>query len=178
MQINVSVTDVDLSSVIGECREYDMEGDYVGTGAKTLGDAVAAQIAADMKRDESYASLRKRVLDIRNEEIREQIKPNVAKAIEGNIQKTDEWGQAVGNSTTLHALIVKEVNDYLKRKVGDSYRSGSKTVIEKFVEDAVDKVVKRELAEVIVEEKAKVVAAVRAKAADLIATAVKEGVGR
>jgi hypothetical protein len=178
MQINVSVTDVDLTSVVGEWAEYDVEGDYVGTGAKTLADAIAVQVAADLKRDDSYPGLKKKILDIRNEEIREQIKPIVAKAIEGNIQKTDEWGQPVGQSTSLHALIVKQVNDYLTSMVGDSYRGNRQTAVQKFVDDAVEKVVKRELAEAIAEEKAKVVAAVRAKAAELIATAVKEGVGR
>ena len=38
--------------------------------------------------------------------------------------------------------------------------------------------VKKELAEAMADEKAKVVAAVRAKAAELIAQAVKEGIGR
>lgn len=178
MNINITVSEVDLTSVIGEWSHYDVEGDYVGTGPKTLGDAVAAQIAADLKRDEGYPGLKSKVMEVRNDEIREQIKPIVAKAIEGNIQKTNEWGQPVGQSTTLHELIVKEVNDYLKRKVSDGYRSGNQTVIEKFVQDAVDKVVKKELAEAIVDEKTKVVAAVRAKAAELVAAAVREGIGR
>lgn len=178
MNINITVSEVDLTAVIGECPQYDTDGEYMGAGTRTLGDAVAAQIALDLKRDDQYPGLRSRVIDIRSDEIREQIKPIVTKAIEGNIQKTDEWGQPVGNSTTLHALIVKEVNDYLKRKVDGSYRSDGKTVVQKFVEEAVDKVVKRELAEAIAEEKAKVVVAVRAKAAELIAAAVKEGIGR
>lgn len=178
MEIKVSVDNVDLSSVIGESGRYDEDGDYVGAGPKTLGEAVAAQIAADLKRNDQYPGLKQKVMDVRNEEIREQIRPIVAAAIEGNVQKTNEWGQPVGQATTLHALIVKEVNDYLKRKVSDGYRSSNQTVIEKFVQDAVDKVVKTELAEAIAEEKTKVVAAVRAKAADLIAEAVKQGIGR
>lgn len=177
MEIKIAVESVDLTSVIGEWREYDVEGDYVGTGEKTLGDAVAAQIAADLKRDEGYSTLRRRVMELRDQEIRTQIAPIVAKAIEDPVQRTNEYGRPVGEPTTLTELIVKEVHAYLTRR-SDQYRSGSQTVVEKFVADAVDKVVKRELAEVIVEEKAKVVAAVRAKAAELIAQAVKEGVGR
>ena len=57
------------------------------------------------------------------------------------------------------------------------YGRGS-TLAQRIVAEAIGSAFTRELAAAIADEKAKVVAAVRAKAAELIADAVKQGVGK
>jgi len=173
MNIDVTVSEVDLASEVG--TRYDNDGDQV---PMTLADKVAARIAADLRKDQSYGDLRREVLQLRTEEVRRQLEPIVAEAISGELVQTNQFGDPMGKPTTLRELILKEVGAYLKRQHESGYRSTGQTVVQKFVQDAVDTVIKKELAEAIVEEKAKVVAAVRAAAADLIADAVKQGVGR
>lgn len=173
MNINVTVDGVDLNSELD--YGYDDEG---GRVAKTLGAEVARRIANDLMRSDEYSGLRREVAVLREEEIRAQLKPFVTSALEKGVQKTNGFGEPTGEPTTLRELILAEFNKYLTSKVDSSYRSNGQTVVQKFVTDAVEQVVKKELAAAIAEEKAKVVAAVRAKAAELIAQAVKEGVGR
>jgi hypothetical protein len=169
MQITVQVSNVDLATVIHE-TEYG--------ASQTLADAIAEQVAHDLRKDEEWNPLRKRVLDIQTEEIHEQIRPIVAAAITEPIQRTNEYGRPIGEAITLAELIAKEVKAYLTQPTGDNYSRNRIPRVQQFIAEAVDKALKAELAEVIKEEKAKVVAAVRAKAADLIATAVREGIGR
>lgn len=176
MEIKVSVENVDLTSVVGQHRARDEDGDYV-LEPQTLGQAVAAQIADDLMRTDNYKGLKGTVLDLREQEIREQLRPIVAAAIEGPVQKTNSYGEPYGETTTLRALIIAEVEKLLKEPA-DRYNRDKGTWLSDLVREQVDKALRAELADVLKEEKAKVVAAVRAKAADLIATAVKEGVGR
>lgn len=178
MQINITVSDVDLTSVIGETHGYDADGEYTGRVPQTLGDAVAAKIAEDLKRDETYKALKRQVMELREAEVRAQLKPIVEAAIAAPVQRTDGYGAPTGEPITLTSLIMAEVQQYLNRRVGSGYNSPSTTFVQKFVKEAVDNAIKKELAEAIVEEKAKVVATVRAKAAELIADAVRQGIGR
>lgn len=177
MDINITVENVDLTSVIpGKTRVYDPDTEEYGYTERTVGEAVALHLAEALMRTDEYQSLKKRVLEIRDEEIRERVKPVVEKAISAPIQQTNHYGQPSGPATTLEEVIVKEAQNYLNKR--DGYGDRSVSVVQKFIDAAVEKTIKTELAAVLVEEKAKVVAAVRAKAADLIAQAVKEGIGR
>jgi len=175
MQIKVDVSNISLDSVIGTHYTQTDEDTYRDE-PETLADAVAAQIALALQADDEFKTLRARVLDLRNEEIREQVKPIVAAAIAAPVQRTNSYGNPVGEPVPMTELIVKEVHDYLGKR--DSYARDSQTVVQKLIREQVDLALKNELKDAIADEKAKVVAAVRAKAADLIATAVREGVGR
>ncbi len=180
MEINVTVEGIDgidMKTVIGETRAWDDEHDAYRTKELTIGEVVAARVTAELTKDESYPGLRKQFLAIRDEEIREAVKPIVEQVILAPVQRTNEYGEATGETTTLRALVVAETKKVLALKA-DSYGRGSETVLQKFVRDEISAAFKKELAEVLAEEKAKVVAAVRAKAADLIADAVKQGIGR
>lgn len=174
MDITVNVDNVDLNSIVGEHYTQTGEEDW-HREPQTLGQAVAVKIAEDLKRDEGYRTLKQQVLDRRDEEVREQVKPVVAAAIAASVQPTNTFGQPIGDPVSLTDLIVKEAREALTKRA--DYGRGP-TLLEKVVAEAVDKAIRKELTDVIAEEKAKVVAAVRAKAAELIATAVKEGVGR
>lgn len=174
MNINVDVTDISLDSQVGTHRVYDGEGGY-DSAPLTLGEAVADRIAERLTKDDRYPTLRDEVLQLRKEEVLRRLEPIVTEAINRPVQRTNTFGDVVGGPTSLTDLIVKEARDYLSKSDGYSNRE---TVLQKTVREAVDKAIKKELAAVVAEEKEKVVAAVRAKAAELIAEAVKQGVGR
>jgi hypothetical protein len=176
MNINVDVTDISLDSEVGTRKVYDGDGVYDGHEPQTLGQAVAEDIANRLVKDDRYKRLRDEVFELRKEETRRQLEPIVAAAIAAPIQRTNTYGQPYGEPVTMTELIIQETRDFLGKV--DSYRREDGTVVQKAIREAVSKTIRAELAEVIAEEKAKVVAAVRAKAAELIADAVKEGIGR
>jgi hypothetical protein len=177
MEITVNVDKVDLDTVIaGQVRDYDGDGEYVGSHQETIGDAVVRKVAADLCR-ESKHEMQGRVVQIRDAEIRAQVAPLITAAVESGIQMTNRYGEAVGGTTTLRELIVKEANAFLT-KPHDQYGRSGERVIDRLIRDAIQQEIAGELSKAIAEEKAKVVAAVRAKAAELIAQAVKEGIGR
>lgn len=170
--LNIAIDGLDLNTIVG--------ADY-HDGAITLGDAIVKAAVHQLTKDQDYrgvsTDLARRVAAIRDETIREQITPVITEAINAEIQQTNQWGEPTGKGrTTLRALIVERANEFFTRKLGD-YRD-QRTAASQLVTDAVDRALKQELTSAIADEKAKVVAAVRAKAAELIATAVKEGVGR
>lgn len=177
MDIKVEVGPIDLNTVIGEHRIYDDEEDGYRTEPVTIGQAVAKQVFADLKRDTHYGALQREVLSLRTEEIRAQLEPIVRAAIDQPMRKTNTYGEPTGEPTTLRALIVAEVEALLKRPA-DQYSREKGTWLQALIREQVDKALRAELAEVLKEEKEKVVAAVRGKAAELIAEAVKAGIGR
>lgn len=180
MNINVTVADIDgidLTTVVGERTRYDHDLEESVSQDVTLGDEVAKRITARLTKDDEYPGLRKRFLDIRDEEIRKAIEPIVTEAISGEIHKTNTYGEPTGQTTTIRELIMAEAKAYVT-KSADSYNRGGETVLQKWVREQIATAFAKELATVMAEEKAKVVAAVRTKAADLIAEAVKQGIGR
>jgi len=179
MQINVSVEDIksiDLSTPVETRYLYDADGEREECEV-TLGHLVADRVTAALRQDDSWGGVKKRFLDIRDEEIRAAVQPIVAEALAGPIQKTNGYGEPTGTATSIRELIMEEASALLT-KPADSYGRGRETVLQQFVRKEISVAFTKELAAVVAEEKAKVVAAVRAKAADLIADAVKQGVGR
>lgn len=176
MNIDVTVSNVDMASVVGTHRVHDPEDGYY-QAPMTLGDAVAKEIAEDLKKDKDYPGLARRVKEIRDEEIRALIRPTIEAAIQAPIQKTNTYGEPTGQTTSLTELIVHEAQKYLTTPA-DQYNRDRGTVLQKMVREEIGAAFKRELAAVIADEKAKVVAAVQAQAAELIAEAVRQGVGR
>lgn len=179
MQINVSVEDIesiDLTTPIETRTRHDEEGDPEEYEV-TLGHLIADKVTAALKKDDSWGGIKKRFLEIRDEEIREAVKPIVKDAIERPIVKTNTYGEPTGTTTTLTEVIVAEANKLLSERDGYGGHRGA-TFTQKIANEAVGRAFESELAKVLADEKAKVVAAVRAKAADLIADAVKQGVGR
>jgi hypothetical protein len=180
MEINVNVEGVealDLTTVIAQRVRYDEDGERDVTTDITLGERVAVLVAAKLTKEEEWGGLRKRYLDIRSEVIREQVAPIVTEAISGPIQKTNHYGEPTSGTTTLRELIMAEVSTVINQKA-DRHSSSGQTMLQRNISQAVKTILEKELSEVFAAEKAKVVAAVRAKAADLIADAVKQGIGR
>lgn len=170
MQINVTVEGieaVDLNTPV-----VNVESDEPVTLADVIADRAVRSLVYEDGRD-----LRRRITEIRDEEIRAAALPMVTAAIEAGIQQTNRWGEPDGQPTSLRELILKEAKDLISRPA-DNYDRKKGTVLEKVVREAVDRTIRAELGAVLAEEKAKVVAAVQAQAAELIAEAVKKGLGR
>lgn len=178
LQINVTVDGVDgidLATVVGTRSRYDHDIEETVSEDLTLGDEVAKRITKLLTKDDAWDGLRKRFLAIRDEEIRAAIKPIVEEAVIGAIELTNGYGERSGQTTTIRELVMAEAKKQFTER--SDYGRGS-TLAQRIVTEQTNQAFARELLAEITEEKAKVVAAVRAKAADLIATAVKEGVGR
>ena len=178
MQINVTVDGleaVDLSTELGqEIELVDSEtGEYV-THGRTLGDHVVERLVAQVARDPEYQALRRRVAQVRTEMIREALAPMLVHALNGPVQRTDGFGQATGEPTTLREMIVAEFRDAIKMKDGFG-RTRTDSPIVKLIRDEISVAFRNELAGVIAAEKEKVVKKVRDSAADMIAKAATAG---
>lgn len=172
MQITVNVTEVDLNSVVGE--RYDDDGDR--RVPQTLGEAIVREAAAILARSPDYEDVRASVRRIRTEEIHTVVAKEVEAALTEPVNPTDQWGQTTGKPTTLRAEIARIAQKAVEPRPRGSY--GDPPALERIIREEVDRALAAELSKVVADEKAKVVAAVRAKAAELIAQAVKEGIGR
>lgn len=175
--LNITITDLSLDTVIGQ--HYGGED---GGSPMVLLDAIVeaatTRIIKDADGREIYGGLRKRVDAVRDVEIRKRVAAEVDAVFAQPFQATNSFGEARGEPITMRAIIADAVKDWFTKDVQTNYREGKRTAASEFVKAAVDAALKKELAAVILEEKAKVVAAVQAKAAELIAEAVKQGLGR
>jgi hypothetical protein len=179
VQINVTVEDIesiDLTTPIETRRRYNDDTEEYEEREVTIGHLVANQVTAHLTRDDNWGGIKRKFLEIRNEEIRKAVEPLVTEAISGPITKTNVYGEPSGETTTIRELIMAEAKTLLT-KSADQYNRNSETVLQKVVREQISAAFTKELAAVLAEEKAKVVAAVRAKGAELIAEAVKQGLG-
>lgn len=165
MQIEVKVLEARLDDVVHEENDYRHE--------VTLGDLVVQAMIRNLVGGEPYGDLRRRIVAIRDDEIRDQVRPLLEAELQAGIQQTNEYGEPTGKPAKLRDLLVQEARQVLTRK--DTNRGG--TLVEQIVRAEVQKAMREELTEAIKVEREKVVAAVRAEAADLIAQAVKRGLG-
>lgn len=129
----------------------------------------ARQLLGSLERD-ARGDLLRRVKDIRDEVIREQIEPLVREAIEKPIQKTDGFGNVLGEPTTLAELIQKQVTEALHLPPkGSGTRTAS--LLNQVIAENVNRELTTELKGVVNEAKAKVIEAVQAKGAEFLAQA-------
>lgn len=131
MKITINVDEVSLTSAIeatyGQGVEHGSDGspepgDYYVNGHRTLGDLVAAQMLVKLTTDERYHDLRRRITEIRDEEIRAAVRPLVLAAIQNPSPQTNAFGEPTGATVGLRELIVKEARETLKR--GNDYGRG------------------------------------------------------
>lgn len=171
MNIEVNVTEVDLSTVIDGYYNHE-------DGAPTiLADRVAEQLVRQARQnDEDWKTLRKRILSIRDEEIRKLVLPAITEAFEKPIQKTNTYGEPYGEPVTLREVVVEEARRILKGAGSNSLSDRDKPLARQLINQMVVKELRAELADAIKAEREKVVAAVREQAAQLITEAVTKGV--
>lgn len=122
MEIKVVIDEVTLDTVVGDVVRYDEDGDAYTDGHATVADKVAQLITQEVIKSPSWAPLCDRVTRIRDEEIREAVKPVIQEALQRPIKRTNWYGEPNGSDTTLSEIIVDEAKKTFT-EVKDSYRS-------------------------------------------------------
>jgi len=145
LNITVSIDETSLATVIDQVTVIDEDGDEYEIGGRTLGDAVAGIIAAHLLKETEYIrGIRETISAIREDEIRQAIRPRVEEALALPIPQTNTYGEPTGKSLTLLELIVKQVGAVLGEKA-DKYRSESPTVLQKTIRVEVERALKDEV---------------------------------
>lgn len=158
-------------------RTLDSEGPYQHpvTVEELVLDAAVAQlvrgIGADERRD-----LRGRAQKITNDVIREQVEPIVRAAIEQPFQPTDTFGNARGEPTSLHEMVLDVATKILTQRKQSTGRDPQRSFVEQVVHDQVTKALGAELTAAIEQAKAEVAAAVKDAAAGAIAQAITRAI--
>ncbi|MDQ1041549.1 hypothetical protein QFZ75_008051 [Streptomyces sp. V3I8] len=162
MDINVTVSDITLESVVTKSMSWDAdEGEMVETGDHVrVGDLVAAEIVKKAVADDRYPRLKEQVLEVRKEVIREKVGPMVDEALAGTVRRTNEWGEAKGPEVTFREMVVSEVKSAIGQRHNQHNRG---TVLEVAVRAEVQKHVDVAVAEEV------------AKLSDLVREEVAKG---
>lgn len=147
MNITVTVDDVTLDALVHE--GYDGDGWTVG---QEIARQALKKLTAD--RDGSWDSVRSRVDRIKDEEIREAIRPLITEALTKPFRPTNSYNEPTGPETTLSALIMDAARKASSTKA-DSYGNGQ-TVLQKLVADEVAKAFRNEIADEVKKARAMV----------------------
>lgn len=170
---------IDLDEHLRGQTHYDADGETYSEPT-TLEDVVLAEVVrtvvAKLVTDDLYRGLRQKVLEIRDEVIREAVTPLVTEAIEASVQPTDHYGEPKGEPTTLRAIIVKNAQDYLSKPSGGDYNRKALAPVQAFIAAEVASTVTKELREALDAGKAEVKQALQEQGAKLIAEAIAKTV--
>ena len=176
MNITVKVEDVTLDTVVAEVFGYDSEtGDPYAIGNKTIADLIAGQITDRLVKDsDRWQKLTRKVAEIRNEVIREQVTPAVEEALNGPIHKTNSYGEAVhGQATTLRELIADEARKALTAPADPhSYRDNT-TILQKVVRDEVKAALAEQITQTVKEVREQFAGEIGKQVASAVTAAMK-----
>jgi hypothetical protein len=143
-------------------------------------DALASQLLgqvqaeADRIRRDALAEVRAEVHRVRAEVAREEITAIVRETLSGEVIPTDPFGYRTGEPTNLRALIVKDVQDYLREPAPrDRYSSGREGGFRLLLKAEVDEALAKELADTIRAARKDVAARVKDRAAEIIGSVVE-----
>lgn len=176
MEIEVKVNEVTLATVVEDIVGYDNESGPYLDGHITVGDLVARHLVEAVKRDsDRYHGLITKVGEIRAEMIREAIAPQIEQALAAPLRKTNQYGEATGQETTLRELIVAEAQKALTQPAGgNGYGRDRLTVLQKTVADEVQKALAVEIADAVKAARAQVATEIGTH----VAAAVQAGLTR
>jgi hypothetical protein len=146
MEIKIVVDEVTLNTVVGDVIRVDEDGDEYVDGQSTVADKVAALIKDAVVKSPEYAGLRERVTEIRNQEIREAVKPLIREALERPIRRTNTWGEQVGKETTLSEIIMEEAKGVFAA-TRDGYDRNRPSFVRQVVAEEVQKAFKADIQE-------------------------------
>lgn len=169
INLNVDFKDIDLATEIG--RVVDEEGDVVGQS--TLAGAVVQKLAAEASRQYRH-ELAQRVRDIRDEEIRLAIAPEIAEALNEPFRRTNAYGEPKGDPVTMREYIVEVVHQWMNERA-DSYRSEKGTNIQALVRAQVEAAFKAEIAEAVKAAREAVVSQIGGSITTVVTDAVRSG---
>ena len=172
MEIKVVIDEITLQTAIGEVVRVDEDGEEYADGEVTVGDRVAELITQHVLKRPEYTSLAKRVTAIREEEIREAVKPLIREALQRPIKRTNYYGEATGKETTLSEIIMQEAKNVFT-EVRDSYRNNRPFVYE-VVQAEVQKAFQADIKEQVQKARAAIAAQLGASLSEeVVKTALK-----
>jgi hypothetical protein len=164
MNITVTVDEVTLDTIVH--KGYDEDD------GRTLGEEMARQALERLTRDreDGWSSVREHVNRIRDEEIREAVRPLIAEALTKPFRKTNSYGEPVSGETTLSELIAAEAKRIVTQPA-DSYNRDKGTLLQQTVASAVREALGKEIADEVKRARAEVATQIGA----MVATAVAAG---
>jgi Arc/MetJ-type ribon-helix-helix transcriptional regulator len=148
VNITINVDEVTLDTIVGEVLGFDEDGDPVTKDERTIADTVAEKITAALVKDDRWDSMRKKVLEIRSEVIREALKPVVEQALTETFQRTNNYGEPIGGVISMRQVITDELKQFMTQPA-DTYNRDKGTVLQVFVRKAVAEVLTTEVQEAV-----------------------------
>lgn len=171
MHIEIKVDEVTLATVVDDIIGHDEEtGEPYQAGRRTIGDLVAAQLVDRVTREtDRYRALVTKVTEIRTELIRETIRPQLEQALAAPLRKTNSYGEATGQESTLREVIVAEAKAAMSNR--DRNHGSGRTWIEETVAAEVRKVLADEITQAVKTARTELANQISAS----VATAVQAG---
>jgi hypothetical protein len=158
--------------------EYDIDT-IVSDNGTTLFDLIVDRAAAQLveqltkSRDEFYSTIRNRVNAVRNELLREKLEPVIEEALKSSVQRTNTFGGAVGDPTTLTELIIEEGRKQLQSGAGSTSSTRRQdTVLDRIIAEEVNRQLSTELKAAVEAGKSEILDRVRGEAAQIMASAI------
>ena len=174
MNITVKVDDVTLDTVVADVFGYDAEdGEPYKLGNKTLADLVATQVVERLVKHERWNDLTRTVFEVRREVMRELVTPSVEKAIAEPLRKTNIYGEATGEATTLREVIVDEARKVINAKDPNDYRNEKGTLLVRLVREEVANALRKEIKDAVQQAKAFVADEIGKQVASAVTAAMK-----
>lgn len=131
----------------------------------TLGEALLDRAANKLVSGTARDDLRRRIEQIRDDEIREQLRPTIAAALDAPVQLFNEYGSPKGDPITLRDLILERGTALFKVKAGGY---GNKSPLDQFITEEIDRQFKNELNTAMKQAREQVLAAVREQGAAVV----------
>lgn len=171
LKLTVNLADLDLADTIS--RKYDDD--------TTIGEEVVRALVREIAKGDEYKSLSRRVLEIRDEEIKAMLAPILAEAVDRPIERTNSFGERMGAQTTLRELIMERTRKTLGISTEDRYRDGRyehSTTLEKLVRSQVDAAIKEEIAEAVKAAKEAVPSQLGASIGATVAAVIRDALAK
>jgi hypothetical protein len=178
MNITVKIDEISLSTVVDEVLVYEADDDDFGrepagtVNTRTVGHLVAEMIMDRIVKDDRYPSLVKRVTAIRNEEIREAVRPAIEEAVNGPVRQTNSYGEPTGATTTLRELIAAEASKFINSPV-DAYNRDRGTHLSKLVREQVQEAFAAEVKAAVQQARTSVADEIGQQVANAVTNAMK-----
>jgi hypothetical protein len=173
--------DLDLNAHLARHIGYDEEGEPL-QHPTTIEDVVlglaADKIARTVTADQAKAYLLDRVTRLRDEVIREELRPLVVDALERSVQPTDPYGNPKGEATTLAEVITRIAKEEMTAPRDQGYGRQKRTLVQQIIAEHVDAKFKTELGKELDAGKAEVRSALREQGAALIQQAIEKAATR
>lgn len=179
MEIRVDVSNleaIDLTTVIGTRLVWDDDHEERVPQDTTLADLVSDKLVLEITRDDQYPNLRRQVMDMRIDLIREALEPLIKAALANPMQRTSLFGEPTGPATTLREIILDETKKIINEKPNHSSGRPHLTYLQQLIQKEVRDVFGKEMVATLKEEKEKLLALVRNEGARIMADTLQSTV--